>query len=163
MKILAEVFLFVDFCGVLRVFNWPECKLVAKIGCWCGIGDAAGTVLPRAVNIAFTTQNDMVAAGGAPFEVIETGEEFYGLETVADICGEQIPSAFVFTLLVVGEAFVRVVIVKVDVTVGIVRVHFNTGVKVECIREMSVKEQSDGCGVVVMRRGVCQVRDYDGV
>ena len=92
----------------------------------------------------------MVAAGGAPFEVIESSEEFYGLEAVANVCSEQIPSAFIFALLVVGEAFVRVIEIWIYVSVCVIGVDFCAGVEVECVCEVSVDEQADGRGVVVM-------------
>ena len=54
MEILAEVFLFVDFGSVLRVFHRAERELVAEIRRWSSIGDAAGAVLPRTVDVAFS-------------------------------------------------------------------------------------------------------------
>ena len=82
----------------------------------------------------------MVAAGGTPFEVIESGEEFYGLEAIANVCSEQIPSAFLFALLVVGEAFVWVVVVNVYIAVCVIGIDFCAGVEVEGVREVPVDD-----------------------
>ena len=105
----------------------------------------------------------MIAAGGAPFEVIKSSEEFYRLEAVADVCAKQVPCAFVFALLVVGETFVWVIVIEVYVTVGVVRVDFYAGVKVECVCEFPVGEKADGRGIVVMRFCFREIRDHDGI
>ena len=51
----------------------------------------------------------MVTAGRAPFQKVKSSEELDRLKVVADVCGEEVPSAFAFALLVVGESFVGIV------------------------------------------------------
>ena len=91
MEIFAEVFLFVELGGVLCIFNGAKRELIAEIGRRGGIVNAAGTVLPRAVEVPFSTQYDVVSAGRAPFDKVESGKQLDWLEVVAYVCAEQVP------------------------------------------------------------------------
>ena len=140
VHVLAEVFLFEKLHGVLRVYNRAQFKLVAKIRRRCRLKDAASAVLPRAVIALFSAQNHMVAPSGAHTQVVESGKEFDGIQVVACTCRENVPGALVVALLVVGNAFARIVEMVVNVLVGVVGAHLDSGVEQEPFGKVSIQE-----------------------
>ena len=163
MHVLALVLLFEKFCGVLRVFDRSDFETVAEVGRGCRPPDAACRVLPRAVKRPVSAQYDVVVACRSKFQVVESGEQRERLELVIDFGGELVPGAPGFALLVVGQAFARVVEVVVDIAVHVVVAHHDAGVEMEGLRKVAIKKQADEHGVVVVRRGVREVGDEYGV
>ena len=101
----------------------------------------------------------MVTAGWPPFQKVKSSEQLDRLKTVAHVCGEEVPSALAFALLVVGESFVGIVVIEIDVAVCVVRVDFDTGIKQERVGEFTACEKAYGHGIVVMRFRIAEIRD----
>ena len=163
MEIFAQAFLFKKLGCILRVLDWAKLELLTEIRCWCCVRDAARAVLPRSVDVPFSSQDNVVAAGRPPFQKIESGEELHRLEIVADVCGKQIPCTLVFALLVKGNAFVRIVIIKVYVSVCVIRADLYTCIEKEFICKFTVGEKSYGHRIIVMRFCICEIRDRNGI
>ena len=105
----------------------------------------------------------MVTACGAGFEVVKSGEQAERSDVVACVCSENVPCALVVALLVVGNAFVRVVEVVGYIPVRVVRAHLDTGSEVEGVGEFPVEENSNRCGIVIVCRSPRKVRDGRGI